>query len=181
MAKVNGEKQFEALFSVVNELEQIRYQSFVPTKSLEHIRPGLTGISKSLEHHGHRSTSLAFTDNVRADYATGTACIPSLKSGVLPRTPSYTNLPEISLPNSSTTIHCQTFASVDEACNVLLTTAASREGGMVIGTRVHWNFILGTDGVTRARQVDLVILATAAEIYVLYVGRSCCCLPCLRI
>ena len=41
MTKLNGVGTFAALFTLVNEFEQIRYQAFVPTKGLNHLKAGL--------------------------------------------------------------------------------------------------------------------------------------------
>jgi hypothetical protein len=52
LMKLDGVVTFAALFTLVNEIEQIRYQAFVPTKSLSHIQAGLEAMVKSLKDHG---------------------------------------------------------------------------------------------------------------------------------
>ncbi|KAJ6528995.1 hypothetical protein B0H19DRAFT_900365, partial [Mycena capillaripes] len=66
------------LFTLMNEFEQIRFQAFVPTKSLAHIRTGLEEMVRSLESHGHSPVRLGWTDNVASDAATFLDCIPTL-------------------------------------------------------------------------------------------------------
>jgi hypothetical protein len=46
--ELDGTATFAALFTVLNEFEQIHFQAFVPTKSLSHIQSSLKGIVKSL-------------------------------------------------------------------------------------------------------------------------------------
>ncbi|KAF8321954.1 hypothetical protein F5887DRAFT_904347, partial [Amanita rubescens] len=82
MMKLNGIVTFAALFTVVNEFEQIRWQAFVPTKALSHIKAGLEGMVTSLNEHGLPQPILGFTDNVASDYSTFVECIPSLSRDV---------------------------------------------------------------------------------------------------
>ncbi|KAJ6516958.1 hypothetical protein DFH09DRAFT_1287885 [Mycena vulgaris] len=85
LMKLNGVMTFVALFTIVNEFEQIRSQAFVPTKSLSHIRAALEGIVKSLDAYGLPQPILGFTDNVASDAAiTFMQYIPSLAEGVSP-------------------------------------------------------------------------------------------------
>ena len=44
LMKLSGEITFVALFTLVNEFEQIHFQAFVPTKSLSHIHEALEEI-----------------------------------------------------------------------------------------------------------------------------------------
>src|SRR5947199_8934382 len=48
LTKLNGVATFAGLFTLVNEFEQIRFQAFVPTKSLSHIRASFEKLSESL-------------------------------------------------------------------------------------------------------------------------------------
>ncbi|KAJ7835695.1 hypothetical protein B0H13DRAFT_1516560, partial [Mycena leptocephala] len=75
---LGGVTIFAGLFTLVNEFEQIRYQAFVPTKSLAHIHTGLEEMVRSLESHGHPPVRLGWTDNVASDAATFLDCIPTL-------------------------------------------------------------------------------------------------------
>ncbi|KAJ7495368.1 hypothetical protein FB451DRAFT_1020008, partial [Mycena latifolia] len=78
LMKLGGVTIFAGLFTLINEAEQIRYQAFVPTKSLAHIRSGLEEIVRSLQSHGHPAVGLGWTDNVANDAATFLDCIPTL-------------------------------------------------------------------------------------------------------
>ena len=76
LMKMAGEMTFASSFTILNELEQIQFQEFVPTKSLSHIRGALEEMVKSLDKHGLAQPILGFTDNVASDAATFTQCIP---------------------------------------------------------------------------------------------------------
>lgn len=78
MAKLNGVPVFGGLWTGVNDLEQIRLQDWVPTKSLEHIEAGLCAMVTSRRLQGHPEPILLYTDNVNQDRATAIWCIPSL-------------------------------------------------------------------------------------------------------
>jgi hypothetical protein len=82
LTKLNGVTTFVALFTLVNEFEQIRFQAFVPTKALSHLHAGLEKFSESLLAHGHPQPILGYTDNVGNDTATFVQCIPSLGKDV---------------------------------------------------------------------------------------------------
>ncbi|KAJ7486906.1 hypothetical protein FB451DRAFT_1082409, partial [Mycena latifolia] len=82
LMKLNGVMTFVALFTILNEFEQIRFQAFVPTKSLSHIHAALEGIVESLKAHGLPQPVLGFTDNVASDAATFMKYIPSLAESV---------------------------------------------------------------------------------------------------
>ncbi|KAJ7602432.1 hypothetical protein FB45DRAFT_702231, partial [Roridomyces roridus] len=82
LMKLNGVMTFVALFTMVNEYEQIRFQAFVPTKSLSHIHAGLEGIVESLKVYGLPQPVLGFTDNVASDAPTFVKYMPSLNEGV---------------------------------------------------------------------------------------------------
>lgn len=63
MARIKGESIFPALFSLVNEMEEIRTQAFALTKGFS-ILPGVfEGVSNGLKEHGHPATSIYACDN----------------------------------------------------------------------------------------------------------------------
>ncbi|KAJ6476876.1 hypothetical protein C8R45DRAFT_873192, partial [Mycena sanguinolenta] len=82
LMKLNGVMTFVALFTIVNEFEQIHFQAFVLTKSLSHIHAPLEGILKSLKAYGLPQPILGFTDNVASDAATFMQYLPSLGENV---------------------------------------------------------------------------------------------------
>ncbi|KAJ7906865.1 hypothetical protein B0H13DRAFT_1480542, partial [Mycena leptocephala] len=82
LMKLGGVTIFVGLFTLLNEFEQIRYQAFVPTKSLAHIRSGLEEMVRSLQSHGHSPVHMGWTDNVASDAATFLDCIPTLGENI---------------------------------------------------------------------------------------------------
>src|SRR6202050_1787484 len=82
LMKLAGEITFASLFTLLNEFEQIRFQAFVSTKSLSHIRGALEEMVKSLDKHGLAQPIIVFTDNVASDAAAFTQCIPALAKNV---------------------------------------------------------------------------------------------------
>ena len=99
MMKLAGTVTFSSLFSLLNHIGQLRYQSFVPTKSLLHVRAGLEDVSKSLKDYGHSQPKYGFTDNAASDYATFVQCFPSLAEDVQPvHLDEFSDLPRMSLP-----------------------------------------------------------------------------------
>lgn len=58
-----GVPMMNALYTVVNEFEQIRSQVLVPSKSFDMVATAYSGIQKGLEQNGLPQTQLQFTDN----------------------------------------------------------------------------------------------------------------------
>ncbi|KIJ92817.1 hypothetical protein K443DRAFT_125800 [Laccaria amethystina LaAM-08-1] len=97
--KLNGVVTFAALFTLLNEFEQIRYQAFVPTKSLSHLKAGLEAMVTALKEHGLVEPILGFTDNVASDEGTFSECIPSLNKNVRRvDLDEHSDLPRLLLP-----------------------------------------------------------------------------------
>lgn len=173
MAKLDGTVLFGGLFTVVNELEQIRYQAFVPTKALEHVKAGLRGIGTSLAAHGLSQPCLAFTDNVHSDYATGVECLPSLSHGVSAAPPRSTGLDFAELPSSIAVYTALTPASIDNACQSVLAQAEGVDGAsrsVPMGVKVVWQYRTGSDELEQAQQISWVILGLAREVHLLWVS-----------
>lgn len=145
MAKLDGTVLFSALFTVVNEYEQVRWQALVPTKALEHIKGGLEGIVSSLKTRGLPPPLIAYTDNVHSDYATAVECIPSLKADV-PNVQKMSSYPIAHLGQDVTSIPASTFAAVDNVCAGILQLVSNDAGEndakpIIIGVRLHWKFM----------------------------------------
>ncbi|KAE9390707.1 hypothetical protein BT96DRAFT_1002033 [Gymnopus androsaceus JB14] len=100
LMKLNGVMVFSALFTVVNEFEQVRFQAFVPTKALTHVRSSLEALVKSLKEHGHPQPVLGFTDNIASDEKTFLECIPSFGIDIAPiDLNEFSDLPLAKLPD----------------------------------------------------------------------------------
>lgn len=157
MAKLDGTIQFVALFTVLNEFEQIRWQALVPTKSLEHIKSGLRGIVKSLTDHGLELPRFAFTDNVRSDYSTAMECIPSLQSHTTthPAIPASVIDP-LTLPESVMVLPLTNYTAIANACATIIADAAATTAeGIVLGMKLEWNYSVKTDATSATSQHSL--------------------------
>jgi len=62
---MGGVPTHAALYTLVNEFEDCRGQALTLTKSLSYVEECFTGISESLQKHGHKETGLMFTDNAQ--------------------------------------------------------------------------------------------------------------------
>lgn len=164
MAKLDGTVLFSALFTIVNELEQVRWQVFVPTKALEHIKGGFVGIVESLRTRGLPPPLIGYTDNVHADYATAVECIPSLKFNVSPTTKTA-SLPVAVLSRDVTTISSSTIAAIENVCSCILQIGpdgTTSPTAVVLGIRLQWEF---TPDSNLARRATLLCIAIANVVH----------------
>jgi hypothetical protein len=121
MMKLNGTVTFAALFTLVNEFEQIQYQAFTPTKALHHLKAGLEEFIASLRDHGLAEPILGFTDNVASDAGTFLECIPSLKKEVEPVSiDEFSDLPRLTLPEDVSVVSCNTDTEISNACLAII-------------------------------------------------------------
>ncbi len=169
MTKLEGVPTFVALFTLVNEFEQIRFQTFVPTKAPSHLRAGLEKFSESLTAHGHPQPILGFTDNVAGDASTFVHCIPSLGKDVLPvDLDEHPELPRMFLPPDVKPLVCETEAEIRSACNEILAHMPDEPGIMHVGFDTEWDFSTGLSG--GSSSTALVQIALPKTVYLL---RTC--------
>jgi hypothetical protein len=171
MMKLNGEVTFAALFTLLNEFEQIRYQAFVPTKALSHLRGGLEEMVKSLASHGLAQPILGFTDNVASDAAFFTGCIPSLATQVNPiQLEEFSDLPKITLPDDVTVHLCTTETEIQTACTFIIEQLPKEEigGSLLIGCDSEWDFETGASAIG-PRKTALIQISLPKVVYVMRV------------
>ncbi|THU80100.1 hypothetical protein K435DRAFT_874751 [Dendrothele bispora CBS 962.96] len=171
MMKLNGITAFVGLFTVLNELGQIRYQAFVPTKSLVHIQSGLMELVKSLKEHGYPQPILGFTDNVAADMRTFIECIPSLGENVVAVNPTDSlNLPLMELPSDVASVHCKTATEIENASHGILELLDLESSNSVVhlGFDMEWEYSTGIGG-TGSKKTALIQLALPKSVYLLRV------------
>lgn len=65
MARLSGEPTHVAMYSMVNQWEELRNQSLTLTKSLTYVQEQYQDIETGLRDHGHPPTSYMFTDNAQ--------------------------------------------------------------------------------------------------------------------
>lgn len=168
LMKLDGVMSFAALFTIVNEFEQIHYQAFVPTKSLSHIWAGLEAMVKSLSDHGLVQPILGFTDNVASDAATFLQCIPSLGKDVAPvNFDDFEDLPRLSLPSDVTPLVCNTEAEIESACLEILGLLGDDQFRLHIGFDMEWEF--NTEAGHGSYKTALVQIALPKVVYLLCV------------
>ena len=169
MMKLDGVVTFAALFTLVNEFEQIRYQAFVPTKGLNHLKAGLEEFITSLRDHGLAEPILGFTDNVASDAGTFLECIPSFNKGVeAVSVGEFSDLPRLVLPEGVSIVSCHTEAEISSACLAIIEGVDSDQDKIYIGFDMEWEFSTGISG-SGPQKTALIQLALPKSVYLLHV------------
>ncbi|PPQ83062.1 hypothetical protein CVT25_005220 [Psilocybe cyanescens] len=169
MMKLNGVVSFAALFTLVNEFEQIHYQAFVPTKGLNHLKAGLEEFVASLRDHGLAEPILGFTDNVASDAGTFLECIPSLNKEVEPVSiDEFSDLPRLILPDGVSVVSCNTEVEISNACLAIIEGILSDKDKIYIDFDMEWEFSTGISG-TGPQKTALIQLALPKSVYLLRV------------
>ena len=113
IGKVDGAPIFTALYTILNEYEEVRLQFLVPTKSLFHLKYAFNAVRRSLDFYGHGQPEIFFTDNVRGDKNILEDVFPSLKEALQPVTDpepgkvvDYSQYPKLTIPRDSVEIRC---------------------------------------------------------------------------
>jgi len=136
MGGLKGQRIHEASYTNVNQFEEIRSLSLVPSKSLSFVVDQLKGVGRGLEENGHPPCSLIYTDSpqsmnlinilffnsntLTAEQAFHEDITPSLKSDVEHVT-LFTDLPLFQYPDDSvpTQFTDDTFL-MDSLCDEIL-------------------------------------------------------------
>lgn len=171
LMKLEGETTFASLFTLVNEFEQIRFQAFVPTKSLVHVEGALEEMVKSLDKYGLSQPMLGFTDNVGSDAATFMRCIPSLAAGVeIVQLDEFSKLPRAVLLDSVTVQTCRNEVEIQTSCDTILhqVSQLSADQTFVLGTDIEFEFTIGHAS-GGPQKTALITLATPTTVYLLQV------------
>ena len=113
IGKVDGASIFTALYTIVNEYEEVRLQYLVPTKSLAHLKYAFNAVRRPLEFYGHGQPEIFFTDNIRGDKNILENRWPLLKNAVQPVTErepgtvvDSSNYPMLKLSRDQVNIRC---------------------------------------------------------------------------
>jgi hypothetical protein len=169
MMKLEGTQVFTALFTIVNEWEQIRYQTFVPTKLLLHLRAGLEAIVSSLKEHGLPEPVLGFTDAVAQDIGTFCACIPSLGEAVNPvQLDQFSDLPLLSISDEVSIHTLSSPHEIQSACLNILQQVSDDDSILHVGFDMEWEFRTGFGG-TGPQKTALIQIALPTTVYLLQV------------
>ena len=171
LMKLDGIATFTALFTLVNENEQIRVQAFVPTKSLSHIQATLEAMVKSLQEHGLAEPALGFSDNVSSDLGMFLQSIPSLGKGIkqVELNDEFPDLPRLSLPPDTSVVVCKTEAEIESACLSILEQLDHDSGSkLCVGFDMEWEFSIEANS-GGPQKTALVQIALPHHIYLLQV------------
>ncbi|KAI7855375.1 hypothetical protein BDC45DRAFT_90850 [Circinella umbellata] len=84
--KINGQPVFTALYTVLNEYEEVRLQFLVPTKALSNLQCAFETMRKAYDLYGYAQPQIFFTDNVTGDQNFLKNVLPSLSRDVVPVT-----------------------------------------------------------------------------------------------
>ena len=169
LMKLDGTQIFSALFTILNHLEQIRYQAFVPTKSLIHIQNGLEEIVTSLKKFGLPEPELGYTDNVAQDIGTFVACIQSLGKNVdSVQLDQFSDLPQLVLPQDVSIHTFGTMTGIQSACLNVLDMIKSDQTIFHIGFDMEWEFSTGLAGLG-SQKTALIQIALPKIVYLFQV------------
>jgi len=153
----------------LNEFEEIRFQAFVPTKSLSHIRSALEAIVKSLSDHGLPQPILGFTDNVAADARTFMQCIPALAKNVNAiQLDEFADFPRLRLPSDVKVVTCSTEAEIRSACSTVLELLLDDQMTLQLGGDSEWEFST-EKAIGGSRKTALFTIALPTVVYLLRV------------
>lgn len=112
----SGVNVFDALYTVTNEYEEIRLQSFVLTKSLIHLITSFDKLWNAYTMYGYEKPKIFYTDNVRTDSNFLEEHLPSLLENVQP----IDGLPVATIPHGLEIIVSNTVEEMNNHCLSIL-------------------------------------------------------------
>ena len=155
IGKVDGAPMFTALYTILNEYEEVRLQFLVPTKSLFHLKYAFNAVRRSLDFYGHGQPEIFFTDNVRGDKNILEDVFPSLKKALQPVTDpepgkvvDHSHYPKLTIPGDSVEIRCinkadEMVSAAQELLNLIKvstsrTSEPTQSKQIVVGFDCEW-------------------------------------------
>jgi hypothetical protein len=129
MGKINGISTFLALYTVLNEYEEIRLQVIAHTKALSHLAPSFNSMIDTYKKLNFEMPKLFYTDNVAGDKQFLEKVIPSLLDNVehvhppmryLVTLNDLTSLSVASLPENIQVSISSDSVDIDSSCAVIL-------------------------------------------------------------
>ena len=86
ISKINGQPVFTALYTVLNECEEVRLQFLVPTRTLSNLQCTFEAMRNAYDLYRYTQPQIFFTDNVTGDQHFLKNVLPSLSQDVVPFT-----------------------------------------------------------------------------------------------
>ncbi|KIK66912.1 hypothetical protein GYMLUDRAFT_55535 [Collybiopsis luxurians FD-317 M1] len=127
LVRLKSEPIFSALFSVINEWEEIQAQAMGLTKGFSVLPEMFEQVKKGLEEHGHQPTNIYYCDNPSAEHDFHERVMESLKNNVvhIPHTALRTEhdtltYPYLMLPSTSRVEFFSTFMLINNTCESIL-------------------------------------------------------------
>ncbi|KAJ7247258.1 hypothetical protein C8J57DRAFT_1523038 [Mycena rebaudengoi] len=142
IARLDGVKAFDNLWSMNNHLQQTRQMLLAPTKHLHHIEAPVRGVIKSLHEHGHAPISLLWTDNVKADIKFAERVIPTLRGDVNHQVADGgRRYSPFTLPANLQISIASTINLIDNACtSILADLGLEGDTKIVVGFSIEWDW-----------------------------------------
>jgi len=185
MGKINGISNFNALFTVLNEYEEIRMQLLVPSKSHNCLRSSFDNMMESYRKYNLPMPQVAYTDNVSGDRKFLEEVIPSLKDDVVHVAPSqtelmarnnvYSELPVVKIPEHISITVFDTAEDINNACQNILEISDTNGLPLAVGFDIEWTPPFCYPVSVRARLTGSPIPVALVQIYfhnIIYLFRT---------
>ncbi|KAG7089394.1 hypothetical protein E1B28_011082 [Marasmius oreades] len=174
MAKIKGEPMHRALYTIVNEWEQVRGRAACLTKSLSYVDEHWTSIEQGLREHGHPTTEFVWTDAPKVEQAYHESITKSLRKNVQhPEIDKWRNLLTFQSSVLVPPFLCDSYDSIDIACDNVLTSlepASLDKLILVLDSKSETELVGvgGPEGVPRVRgsRIDLLQVRVGSQSYI---------------
>ncbi|KAJ7222646.1 hypothetical protein C8J57DRAFT_1482271 [Mycena rebaudengoi] len=174
--KLKGEPIHSALYSVMNENEEVRATTMCLTKAMPFVQGLYEGIEKGLREHGHEPTQVVCCDQPQVERSFHEGIMPSLRDGVEHIT-IYSHLPALKFSGLSKEISLDSH-SIQSSCSDILAELLDPSAYCLVAVAIKSN---GCSGPTA--KVDFIQLQTSKKVYILQVSefrRRTDVVPCLH-
>ncbi|KAF7371680.1 hypothetical protein MVEN_00024200 [Mycena venus] len=166
--RLKGEPVHTALYSVINEREEVQVTTLCLTKSMYFVEGMLMGIEKGLREHGHKPTQVVYCDQPQVERSFHEKIMPSLRQGVQHLT-IYSSLPALHFSAEEVPVE---FAgdshTIQSLCSEILSAAMEVSGPSghyyLVAVSIKSNGLSGP-----AAKLDIIQFRTSDKAYILYV------------
>ncbi|KIK54977.1 hypothetical protein GYMLUDRAFT_1021476 [Collybiopsis luxurians FD-317 M1] len=156
MGGLKGEPLHTALYSVVNEWEQVRAQSFCLTKSLSFVQGMYERLREGLRAHGHPPTRVIYCDQPQVEQDFHEKIMPSITENVNHIT-SFSDLAPFEIDGGIQSIYCNDPIYIQSTCSEILQSYENAESqAMLIAVSLRTAqkvYILKVSGFTSSSNV----------------------------
>ncbi|CAO3657291.1 unnamed protein product [Mucor hiemalis] len=148
VGKTNGVSVFTALYTLMNEYEEIRMQTLAHTKSIKELAGNFDNMMESYKRYNFKMPEVFYTDNVRGDKQLLESYIPSLLTmasstvSAALKVAELAQLPPASLPSDVAIEIYESIESINCACQLILNEAENK-GSVYIGFDCEWDVSRG--------------------------------------